>query len=62
VVVVNVDAPLFSSSSKIGVGVMIRDHSDKFLVACSKLLDQVIAPEIAEALAIRSAITLAREP
>jgi hypothetical protein len=61
VVVVNVDAAPFSSSSKMGVGVVIRDHSGNFLIACSKLLDQVIAPEIAEALAIRSAVTLARD-
>jgi hypothetical protein len=61
VVVVNVDAALLSSSSKMGVGVVIRDHSGNFLVACSKLLDQVIAPEIAEALAIRSAVTLTRD-
>jgi ribonuclease HI len=61
VVVINVDAALFSSSSKMGVGVVIRDHSGNFLVACNKLLDQVIAPEIAEALAIRSAITLTRD-
>jgi hypothetical protein len=61
VVVVNVDAALFSSSSKMGVGVVIRDHSGNFLVACSKLLDQVTAPEIAEAPAIRSAVTLAHD-
>jgi hypothetical protein len=61
VAVVNVDAALFSSSSKMGVGVMIRDHIDKFLVACSKLLNQVIAPEIAEALTITSAVTLAHD-
>jgi ribonuclease HI len=59
--IVNVDAALFSSSSRMGVGVVIRDHSGKFLVACSKLLDEVIAPELAEALAVRSAITLALE-
>jgi hypothetical protein len=34
---------------------------DNFLVACSKLLDHVIAYELGEAFAIRSAVTLALE-
>uniref|UniRef100_A0ACD5XPQ5 Uncharacterized protein n=3 Tax=Avena sativa TaxID=4498 RepID=A0ACD5XPQ5_AVESA len=59
--VVNSDAALFSSSSRMGVGVVIRDHTGSFLAACSKLLDEVTSPEIAEALAIRSAISLARD-
>jgi hypothetical protein len=44
VAVDKVDAGMFSSSSKMAIGVVIRDHNGKFLVACNKLLDQVIAP------------------
>jgi hypothetical protein len=52
--VVNVDAALFSSSSRMWVGVMIRRHTGDFLAACSHLLDQVTTPELAEELSTRS--------
>jgi ribonuclease HI len=44
-----------------GVGVVIRDHIGNCLVACNQLLDEVTPPEIAEALAVRCALTLARD-
>jgi hypothetical protein len=59
--VVNVDAALFSSSSRMGVGVVIRNHNGIFLTAHSQVIDEVTSPEIAEALAIRCAVTLARD-
>jgi hypothetical protein len=37
--VINVDAALFSSSGRMGVGVVIRSHSGDFLSACSQILD-----------------------
>ena len=37
---------------------MIRGHNGNFLAACSRLLNEVTIPEVAEALAIRSAVTL----
>jgi ribonuclease HI len=61
VAVLNVDAALFSSTSTMGVGVVIRDHIGVFLSAFSQVRHEVTSPEIAEALAIRSAVTLARE-
>jgi ribonuclease HI len=60
-VFINVDAALFSSSKRMGVGVVIRDHIGNCLVACNQLLDEVTTPEIAEALAVRCALTLARD-
>ncbi|KAK1668625.1 hypothetical protein QYE76_056784 [Lolium multiflorum] len=60
-VVIHVDAALFSSSSRMGVGIVIRNHMGNFLAACSRLLDQVTVPEIAEALAIRTAVSLAKD-
>jgi ribonuclease HI len=60
-VVIHVDATLFSSSSRMGVGIVIKNHMGNFLAACSRLLDQVTVPEIAEALAIRSAVSLAKD-
>jgi ribonuclease HI len=59
--VLNVDAALFASTERMGVGIVIRDHNGLFLAACSQVLDKVTVPELAEALAIRSAVTLARE-
>ena len=59
--VVNVDAALFSSSNRMGVGVVIRDHNGDFLTACSQILNEVTTPELAEALAVRCAISLARD-
>jgi hypothetical protein len=44
-----------------GLGVVIRDHIDSCLVACNQLFDEVMTPEIAEALAVRCALTLARD-
>jgi ribonuclease HI len=60
-VFINVNAALFSSSNRMGVGVVIRDHIGNCLVACNQLLDEVTPPEIAEALAVRCALTLARD-
>lgn len=59
--VINVDAAMFSSLSRMGVGVVIRNHNGNFLTACSQLLDKVSAPEIAEALAVKCAVSLAQE-
>jgi hypothetical protein len=59
--VVNVDAALFETSSRMGVGVVIRYHNGEFLAAHSQLLDEIMAPEFAEAHAIRCAVSLARD-
>lgn len=58
-VFINTDAAIFSSSRQMGVGVVIRNHLGEFVAACSELLNEVTAPEIAEALAVRCALSLA---
>jgi ribonuclease HI len=60
-VCVNVDAALFASSRQMGIGVVIRNHRGDCLTACSELHNEVTAPEIAEALACRRAVSLAVE-
>jgi ribonuclease HI len=57
----NVDAALFKSSKRMGVGIVIRNHNGECVAACSELIPDVTAPELAEALAVRRAMTLARE-
>jgi ribonuclease HI len=58
---INVDAALFPSSGKMGVGVVIRNHLGTCLAGCSELLDGVTAPELAEALEMRHAVSLATD-
>ena len=44
-----------------GAGVLIRNHNGNFLIACREHMSGVAAPEYAEALALRRAVSLARE-
>jgi ribonuclease HI len=60
-VLVNVDAAIFSASRRMGLGVVIRDHNGVCLTACSEYHEEVTSPEIAEALALRRAINLAKD-
>ena len=55
-VYINVDATLFSSSRRMGIGVVIRNHRGECSVACSELLQEVTALEVAEALALQRAL------
>jgi ribonuclease HI len=52
---------LFKSSNRMGACVVIRNHIGDCLAACSELLHTVTTPELAEALALRCALALARE-
>jgi ribonuclease HI len=58
-VYINCDAALFSSSHRMGLGVVIRNHIGQCVAACSELHEEVTTPEIAEALALRRALSLA---
>ncbi|KAK1618547.1 hypothetical protein QYE76_024064 [Lolium multiflorum] len=60
-IVINMDAAMFSASSRTGVGVVVRNHKGEFLAAHSQLLDETMTPEIAEAHAIRCVVSLARD-
>jgi hypothetical protein len=44
-----------------GSAFVVRYHNGEFLVAQSQLLDEIMAPEFAEAHAIRCAVSLARD-
>ncbi|XP_039791741.1 uncharacterized protein LOC120657488 isoform X2 [Panicum virgatum] len=57
----NVDAALFKNPSRIGVGVVIRDHDGDFKMAFCKVMDRIKDPEMAEAMAVRCAVIFAKE-
>jgi ribonuclease HI len=58
---INVDAALFNSSNCMGAGVVIRNNVGDFAGACGDCIHNVSSPELAEALAIRSAVIFASE-
>jgi hypothetical protein len=58
---INVDAALFSPSRQMGIGIVIRNHSGDCSIACSELVKEVTTPEVAEALAVRRALSFAKE-
>jgi hypothetical protein len=60
-VLVNVDSAIFATSRRMGAGIVARDHDGLFLAACGERYDEVVVPEIAEAIAVRRAISFARE-
>jgi hypothetical protein len=57
---INVDAALFPNDLRMGCGVVLRDHHGGFILSASEGLNCFPAPELAEALAARWALTLAR--
>jgi ribonuclease HI len=58
---VNVDAALFSQSQRMGVGIVIRDHLGRLQAARRRYVDQVVTPELAEAIAMRCALEFAED-
>ena len=58
---INVDAALFKTSLCMGVGIVVRDHSGKCILACCDKFPNVTIPEMAEALAVRCALSFARD-
>ena len=60
-VMVNSDAAIFSSSNSMGFGAVIHDHNGSCLAACGEHVEGVTSPELAEALALRHAISFAVE-
>jgi hypothetical protein len=51
----------FSKFRKVGVGILIRNHTGDCLVACTEPLKGAVSPEIAESWALRCAVSLARD-
>jgi ribonuclease HI len=60
-VLVNSDAALFDHCRSMSMGAVIRDSDGKCLVAASIPLEGFTSPEIAEALALRAAVSLTRD-
>jgi hypothetical protein len=60
-VLVNVGAAMFTSSRQMGAGIVARDHSGSFLAAWSEISEDVLIPDLAEALAVRRALSCALE-
>jgi ribonuclease HI len=58
-VLVNVDAAVFASSRRMGAGIVVRDHAGLFITACGDSQQEVTSPEMAEALALRRAVSFA---
>jgi hypothetical protein len=54
-ILMNVDAAIFASSRRMGIGAVILDHRGECLAGFSDHLPEVTTPELAEALAIRRA-------
>jgi ribonuclease HI len=60
-VCVNVDAALFQAEQRMGWGAVLRDHDGNFLLSCSEGLAGFPPPEMAEAIAVRRALTVSKE-
>jgi hypothetical protein len=56
----NVGVAIFASSRRMGIGAMILDHQGQCLAGFSEHLLEFTTPELAEALAIRRAISFAQ--
>ena len=56
-VLVNSDAAIFFSSNGMGFGIVIRDHTGSCLAACGEHVKGVTSLEMAEALALRRAVS-----
>ena len=55
------DAALFHKFNKSGAGVVALDHMGQCIKACTEVLYGSLTPEMAEALALRRAVDMARE-
>jgi ribonuclease HI len=58
---VNVDAALFPAENRMGCGAVFRDHKGQFLLSFSEGMSGYPAPEMAEAIAVRRALTVSRD-
>jgi ribonuclease HI len=60
-VCVNVDAAVFQAEHRMGWGAVVRDHTGSVLLACNEGVDGITAPEMAEAVAVRQALSITRD-
>jgi ribonuclease HI len=61
VICINVDAALFPGERRMGCGVVLRDHNGTFILSVSEGLEGMPQSEMAEALAVRRALTISKE-
>jgi hypothetical protein len=61
VIQINSDAAIFESANRMGAGIVARDHLGTCVFACRHQLLGLASPEVAEALALHRAVTLASE-
>ena len=59
-VCVNVDVTIFSAVQRMGMGMVIRDHSGSVKLTCSEGIAGIFDPELAEALAVRRALGITK--
>jgi ribonuclease HI len=57
---INVDAALFPEEHRMGCGAVLRDHNGTFILSVSEGLGGMPLAEMAEALAVRRALTISR--
>jgi hypothetical protein len=60
-VMVNVDAALFADQRRMAMGAVFRDHHGDCLAAASEPMQGFASPELAEALALRRAVSSCRQ-
>ncbi|PVH33143.1 hypothetical protein PAHAL_9G577400, partial [Panicum hallii] len=58
---INVDAAIFKSPPRMGVGFVARNHKGDFIAAGCQLVKRFDDPELAEAIAIRRAVSFSLE-
>ena len=58
---INVDAAIFKSPPRMGVGFVARNHKGDFIAASCQLVKRFDDPELAEAIAIRRAVSFSLE-
>ena len=57
----NFDASLFNGTNSVGIGVVVKDHLGCVISTLSQQVNSIHSVDIAEALAARQAVVLARE-
>ena len=60
-VMVNVVATIFQKANRMGLGIVVRDHTTEVLAACRQGIDMITDSELAEAIAVRQAILFVSE-
>ena len=58
---VNVDAAIFTASRQMGAGIVVRDHMGSCIAASCSSIAAITVPELAEALAVRLALSFAKD-